>query len=102
MATAPVTAPVAVLATFRTTRLAIDGFADALLAGLVLDFAVAGFTVFGAALPNVFLAAFDGAAVAAPVFDRAALLFAGAAFFGLVAMALFLLAGWIAISGEFA
>jgi hypothetical protein len=96
MATAPVTAPVAVLATFRTTRLAIDGFADALfagLAGLALDFAVAGFTVFGAALPNVFLAAFDGAA-AAPAFDRVALLLAGAAFFGLVAMALFP-SGWM-------
>ena len=68
MATAPVTAPVAVLATLRITRFATDGFSVVLfvdLAGLGPDFAVAGFTVFGAALPNVFLASLDLAAVAA-------------------------------------
>src|SRR5688500_11835015 len=96
-ATAPVTAPVAVLVTLRMTRLAIDGLADALFAGfadLAFDFAAAGFTVFGAALPNAFLASFDRAAtVPAPVFDCVAFPFAGAAFFALVAIALFLLAG---------
>jgi hypothetical protein len=34
MATAPVTAPVAVFVTLRMTRLAIDGFADALFSVL--------------------------------------------------------------------
>ena len=98
-ATALVTAPVAVLVTLRMTRFATDGFSDALLAGLAvlaLVFAVAGFTVFGAALPKVFFpASLDRAADAAPapVFDSAAFPFLGAAFFALVAMALFLLAG---------
>ena len=67
------TAPVAVLVTLRMTRLATDGFSAALLAGFVvlaLDFAAAGLTVFGAALPKVFFAAvFDVAAVPAPVSD---------------------------------
>ena len=80
------------------TRL-FAGFCAALLAGfavLELVFAAAGFTVFGAALPNVFFPAsldFAAVAVAAPLFDGAAFVFLGAAFFALVAMALFLLAG---------
>jgi hypothetical protein len=95
MATAPVTAPVAVLATLRITRFATDGFSVVLFADLAdfgPDFAVAGFTVFGAALPNVFLASLDLAAVAgaAPALVCAAFAFLGAAFFGLVAMTLFL------------
>ena len=89
------TAPVAVRVTLRMTRLATDGFSAALLAGFAV-FAVAGFTVFGAALPNVFFPAsldFAAVAVAAPLFDGAAFVFLGAAFFALVALALFLLAG---------
>jgi lysylphosphatidylglycerol synthetase-like protein (DUF2156 family) len=103
-ATAPVTAPVAVFATLRTTRLVTDGFALAVrvvaglavalrvAVGLAAAFRVAA--VFGAVLADVFLVPFDRAAAAgpAPVFDCVALLFLGAAFFALVAMALFLLA----------
>ena len=89
------TAPVAVRVTLRMTRLATDGFSAALLAGFAV-FADAGFTVFGAALPNVFFPAsldFAAVVVAAPLLDGAAFVFLVAAFFALVAMALFLLAG---------
>jgi hypothetical protein len=95
------TAPVAVLVTRRMTRLATEGFSASLLAGLALDFAGAGLTVFGAALPKVSFVAvfFPAAEVPVPVldcalFDCAAFVFFGAAaFFALVAMTLFLLAG---------
>ena len=94
------TAPVAVRVTLRMTRLATDGFSAALLAGFavlgLVFLAAAGFTVFGAALPNVFFPAsldFAAVVVAAPLLDGAAFVFLGAAFFALVAMALFLLAG---------
>jgi hypothetical protein len=95
-ATAPETAPVALLATLRTTRRATEGFfsADDLLAaarfaGFVAALVVVmGFTLFGAALPNVFLESFERAETAdpAPDFAWVALLFLGAAFLAVVAM----------------
>ena len=105
MATAPVIAPVAVVATLRIARVAIEGLP--VEAAFDADvFAVAGFTVFGEAFPDVvfvfFFASLDRAAIAgpAPVFDCVALAVLpgadlpdtdfGDAFFTLVAIALFL------------
>lgn len=97
IATAPETAPVAVLATLRMARLVAERFfaaADPVDAGVFAGFdaalAACGFTFFGAALPNDFFASFERAAVAGPASDLAwvALLFLGAAFLAVVAMTL--------------
>jgi len=92
-ATAPDTAPVAVSATFRIIRRAMEGCSTADFTGFAVLLADAlaatvGFTDLGADLPKAFLPSLEAVAD----FAGAALVFADVVFFAFVAITLILLA----------